>query len=205
MSTYGFFITSLIIVLIPGAGVLYTISVGVSKGKKASILATIGCTLGIIPHLFMSIVLSSFILNMSQGIFTAIKIVGALYFLYLGAGMIRSEVQLDLENSQGEDSSSSIVRRGVLISLLNPKITLFFFSFLPQYVSSTEDAFVFQSFLLGGIFIILTLVVFIGYGILAGAMKRLLISPGRFSILQKTFGVAFVIFAFKLALSPLSF
>ncbi len=204
MNTYTFFITSFIIILSPGTGVIYTISVGISKGKKASILAAFGCTAGIIPHLCLSIALSSLLVKMSSEAFTIMKLLGALYLLYLGVGMMLSKTKLDLESAKAEDSPVPIVRRGILINLLNPKLTLFFFSFLPQYVNSNGMNYIIESLAYGLAFMLLTLLVFIGYGILGGTAKRLIISsPKRMILLQKFFGVIFIIFAVQLALSPL--
>ncbi|MCH3965813.1 MAG: LysE family translocator [Clostridium sp.] len=203
MNTYTFFITSFIIILIPGAGVIYTISVGISKGKKASMIAAFSCTVGIVPHLCISIALSSLLVKMSSEAFTIMKLLGALYLLYLGAGMMLSKTKLKLENTKMEDRPISIVYRGILINLLNPKLTLFFFSFLPQYVNSYGMNYVIESLIYGLSFMILTLIVFIGYGILGGTAKKLIInSPKRINLLQKFFGIIFVIFAVQLTLSP---
>ena len=203
MNTYTFFITSFIIILIPGTGVIYTISVGISKGKKASILAAFGCTAGIIPHLCISIALSSLLVKMSSSAFTIMKLLGALYLLYLGAGMMLSKTKLKLENAKMEDNPVPIVCRGILINLLNPKLTLFFFSFLPQYVNSNGKNYIIESLTYGLTFMILTLIVFMGYGILGGTAKKLIInSPKRINLLQKFFGIIFVVFAVQLALSP---
>ena len=203
MNTYTFFITSFIIILIPGTGVIYTISVGVSKGKKASILAAFGCTAGIILHLCISIALSSLLVKMSSSAFTIIKLLGALYLLYLGVGMMLSKTKLKLENAKLENNPVPIVCRGILINLLNPKLTLFFFSFLPQYVNSNGKNYVIESLTYGLAFMILTLIVFMGYGILGGTAKKLIISsPKRINLLQKFFGIIFIVFAVQLALSP---
>lgn len=201
MSTYTFFITSLIIVLIPGTGVIYTISVGMMEGKKQSIFAALGCTAGIIPHLCVSIALSSLLLHMNSMVFTILKYAGVLYLIYLGIGMIFTKEKIHFTEVQTEHSACAIIRRGIFINLLNPKLTLFFFSFLPQYVSSGSDNYIKESFLLGLAFMLLTLVVFVIYGILAGTAKTWICSsPKRMSILQKCFGITFIGFAAKLAL-----
>lgn len=202
MNIISFFISSLIIVLIPGTGVIYTISTGITKGKKASIFAALGCTAGIIPHLCLSIALSSFILQMGSLAFNIVKIAGALYLLYLGIGMIASKSKLHFEHSQGELNALSIVRQGILINLLNPKLTIFFFSFLPQYISASNKNYFSQCLMLGLTFMLLTLIVFIGYGTLAGSAKKLIEkSPRTTSLLQKCFGLIFVTFAIQLGLS----
>lgn len=241
MDTSTFILTSLIIVLLPGTGVIYTISTGLTRGKKSSIIAAIGCTLGIIPHLIVSISLSSLLLKMNSQSFFILKILGGLYLLYLGIGMINSKADLDIsfnnaatvkehnnitrasnkpENNtataENYDSTTSInknkstnnlftiVTRGILINLLNPKLTLFFFSFLPQYVSTNSDSYIKTALLLGLVFMFITLIVFIGYGLLAGFMKSFLVnSPKRVKSIQNVFGIIFIIFAVKLSLSSM--
>jgi len=204
MNILSFFISSLIIILMPGTGVLYTISTGITKGKKASILAAIGCTAGIIPHLCLSIALSSFILRMDSQIFNIIKIAGALYLLYLGIGMVISKSKLSFESSQGDLKTIASVRQGILINLLNPKLTIFFFSFLPQYINTNNKSYFLQSLLFGLSFMLLSLIIFIGYGVLASSAKNLIEKSTYTSfILQKCFGLIFVIFAIQLGFSSI--
>lgn len=204
MNILSFFISSLIIVLIPGTGVIYTISTGLTKGKKASIFASIGCTAGIIPHLCLSIALSSLILQMGSQAFNIVKIAGALYLLYLGIGMMASKSKLNFEGSPDELKTLSIVQQGILINLLNPKLTIFFFSFLPQYISVSKKNYYSQCLMLGLAFMLLTLIVFIGYGILAGSAKTFIEkSPRATNILQKCFGLIFIVFAYQLGFSSI--
>lgn len=201
MNMYTFIIAALIIILIPGTGVIYTISTGITKGKKESVIAALGCTVGIIPHLMVSIVFSSLLLRMSEQAFFVLKIVGALYLFYLGVGMLLSKTKFDFSNSVNEDKATTIIRRGVLINLLNPKLTLFFFAFLPQYISNRQG-YVRESFWLGIVFMLLTFLVFVMYGILAGLMKTLVMkSPQRLQYMQQIFGSIFIVLAIKLAIS----
>jgi threonine/homoserine/homoserine lactone efflux protein len=204
MNIYSFLITSLIIILIPGTGVIFTLSIGITKGKNASILAALGCTIGIIPHLCASVVLSSLLAKMSNEAFVILKLMGALYLLYLGFGMILSKTKLEFSNIQMAAKPTAIIRHSILINLLNPKLTLFFFSFLPQYISSNSKHYSIEYLLYGFAFMLLTFVVFVGYGVLAGSAKTLFISsPKRLSLIQKIFGFLFVVFAIQLTLSSL--
>jgi threonine/homoserine/homoserine lactone efflux protein len=204
MNTFSFLITSFIIILIPGTGVTYTISTGIIKGKRASIFAALGCTMGIIPHLCVSIALSSFLMKMNNKAFLVLKLIGAIYLLYLGIGMIRSKTSFELTNSKSENKVSTIIRSGILINVLNPKLTLFFFSFLPQYAKSTSNNYMAECLFYGFAFMILTLLVFIGYGLLAGVTNKFFInSPKRISLLQKIFGIIFIVFAIQLAFSSI--
>lgn len=204
MTIIPFLISSIIIVLLPGTGVIYTISIGLTKGKKASVFAAFGCTAGIIPHLCLSIALSSFILQMGNFVFNIVKIAGALYLLYLGIGMVVSKSNLNLDNSKAESNALAIMRQGILINLLNPKLTVFFFSFLPQYISASNQNYFLQCIILGLAFMLLTLIVFIAYGTLAGSAKILIEkSPHITNMLQKCFGILFVIFSIQLGFSSI--
>lgn len=202
MNTYTFLISSFIIILMPGTGVLYTISVGIAKGKKGGMLAAAGCTAGIVPHLCISIVLSALFLNINANVFMVVKVLGALYLLYLGVGMIVSNNKLEFEKEQSENHFTAIICRGILLNLLNPKLTVFFFSFLPQYVSLNSENYVIKSLLYGLLFMIVTLIVFCGYGVLAEMAKKLLVGcPRRMHLLQVCFGIIFIIFAVQLVVT----
>lgn len=204
MNTYAFIITSLIIILIPGTGVIYTISTGLIKGKKVSIIAALGCTAGILPHLFVSIVLSSWLMKMSERAFFLLKCAGALYLLYLGVSMIVSKTKLEFSKTIDEDKAATIIRKGVLINLLNPKLTLFFFAYLPQYITSNGGRYIIESFILGIGFMILTFIVFVIYGVMAGLMKNMFIkSPKGLKYVQSLFGIIFIAFAVNLAMSSI--
>lgn len=204
MNTYTFIITSLIIVLLPGTGVIYTISNGLTKGKKASMIAAFGCTLGIVPHLILSVYLSSFLLEMNAKAFFVLKIIGSFYLLYLGIGMFISKSKLELTSNNNENTSKAIILRAILINFLNPKLTLFFFSFLPQYISSDSKNYVIDSLFLGLGFMLITLIVFIIYGLLANMMRKLFVNDNKkIAYVQKIFGIIFIIFSVKLGLASM--
>lgn len=204
MNTYAFIITSLIIILIPGTGVIYTISTGLIKGKKASIIAALGCTAGILPHLFVTIALSSWLMKMSERAFFLLKCAGVLYLLYLGISMIVSKKKLEFSKTIDEDKATTIIRKGVLINLLNPKLTLFFFAYLPQYINSNGGRYIIESIILGIAFMILTFIVFVIYGVMAGLMKAMFIkSPKGLKYVQSLFGIIFIAFAANLAMSSI--
>lgn len=204
MNTWTFVFSSLIIIVIPGTGVVYTVSNGLTKGRKASILAAIGCTAGIIPHLCASIALSSLLTRMNEQVFGVIKLAGALYLLWLGAGMLFSKSKLEFTGVQANESAIAIIRQGILINLLNPKLTLFFFSFLPQYVSAASKNYVGEAFLYGFSFMLMTFIVFAGYGMLAGLASSLITkSPKRLLRIRQLFGIIFIVFAIQLGISSL--
>ena len=204
MSTWTFVITSLIIILIPGTGVIYTISTGIENGKRAGALAAVGCTAGIVPHLCASIALSTLLMKMSTRVFCGMKLAGTGYLLYLGIKMLRSRESLTINNTQKKEVAAAIIFRGIFLNLLNPKLTLFFFSFLPQYVSTESQNYIAEALKYGAAFMLLTLIVFIGYGILAGFVSILIKNyPKRLIRIQQLFGLTFIAFAIHLGASLL--
>ena len=202
MISYGFILTSLIVVLIPGTGVIYTVSTGIIGSKKDSIAAAVGCTAGIIPHLVASIVGLSAIFHTSAFFFSVIKMIGVVYLLYLGVGMIRNKGGFTINERIKEESKLKIISKGILINLLNPKLSLFFFSFLPQFITNNVNGYLYQMIILSVFFMVLTLIVFIMYGVLANYFKSLIAaSPNMTRRIQQLFGIVFIGLAAKLALS----
>ena len=197
-----FLLTSLVVVLVPGTGVIYTVSTGIVHRWRASIAASIGCTAGILPHLSASILGLSAILHMSARIFQWIKIAGALYLLYLAWSMWRDTGALSFDTSAQKTSNSQIALKGFLINILNPKLTLFFFAFLPQFITSDATSTTNQMIVLGAVFMVMTLVIFILYGIFASVISTYLVnSPKSILWMQRSFSVVFAVLAVKLALS----
>ena len=129
-----FLLTSLIVILVPGTGVIYTVSAGLTQNRKAAMVAAIGCTLGIVPHLLAGIIGISALMHTSALIFRLIRYAGVAYLTYMGIGMLRSQGGLKLQENVDEINAFAIIRRGILINLLNPKLTIFFLSFLPQFI-----------------------------------------------------------------------
>ncbi|MBK8906258.1 MAG: LysE family translocator [Anaerolineaceae bacterium] len=202
MMNTEFLLTSLIVVLVPGTGVVYTISTGLAQRWRASIAAAFGCTLGIVPHLAASILGLSAILHMSALVFQVLKVVGALYLLYLAWGMWRDTGMFKIDQSIPKNTALQIALKGILINILNPKLTIFFFAFLPLFVSSEASSPTQQMLALGAIFMLLTLLIFVLYGILASGVSTYLInSPKMIRRVQKSFALVFAGLAVRLAMS----
>jgi threonine/homoserine/homoserine lactone efflux protein len=197
-----FLFTSLVVILIPGTGVIYTITTGLTLQWRASIAAAFGCTLGIVPHIMASILGVSAILNMSAQIFSAVKLAGALYLLYLAWNMWREAGIIDVTQKTTETSVRQIITRAVAINLLNPKLTIFFFAFLPLFVSENAVSPTMEMVILSVLFMGMTFIVFAGYGILASGIRAYLMKSSRaVKRLQQTFAVILAGFAVELALS----
>jgi len=202
MLSAEFLLTSLVVVIVPGTGVIYTVSTGLTQRWRASIAAALGCTAGIIPHLIASILGLSAILHMSARAFQVLKIAGALYLLYLAWSMWRDTGTLKFDQATPKIGGFQIAVKGVLINILNPKLTIFFFAFLPLFVSPDAASPTQQMIGLSAVFMGMTFVIFALYGILAsGISSYLMNSPKTIRRLQRSFAVIFAALAVKLALS----
>jgi threonine/homoserine/homoserine lactone efflux protein len=197
-----FLLTSLVVVLIPGTGVIYTVSNGLFLGWRASIAAAFGCTAGIVPHLSASILGLSAILHMSALAFQIVKFAGAGYLLYLAWAMWHETGALKFNSPSSEKSLWPIVRRGFLINILNPKLSIFFLAFLPLFVSPDASSPTFQMIILSIIFMAMTLVIFILYGISANSVRRYVVnSPKLILWLQRSFAATFAVLGVKLSMT----
>ncbi|MCG8053025.1 MAG: LysE family translocator [Candidatus Thiodiazotropha endolucinida] len=195
-----FLITSLIVVLIPGTGVLYTVSTGLTKGWRASIFAAFGCTAGIIPHLVASVFGLAAILHTSAVAFQILKFLGVLYLAYLAWEMWKDSGRIKLENTCSEKKYCKIAVRAFLINILNPKLSIFFLAFLPQFVPTDAQNPIPYMLYLSVAFMLMTLIVFIGYGILANQVRLYVSqSPKIVQGIQRVFSGLFVVIGFKLA------
>jgi threonine/homoserine/homoserine lactone efflux protein len=200
MVSTEFLITSLILVLIPGTGVIYTLSTGLFQGLRASFAAAFGCTLGIVPSMLASIFGLAVILNTSALAFQVVKFAGVAYLLYLAWCMWTETGGLTLGKKEAQNINLfQVALKGCLINVLNPKLTLFFLAFLPQFIVTNIASTVGQMLLLGGIFMGMTLVVFILYGVLASKARQYLIGSSNVAkYLQRAFAASFALLAAKL-------
>lgn len=202
MVTTEFLITSLIVVLIPGTGVIYTLSTGLFQGWKASIFAAMGCTLGIVPHLLASITGLAALLHMSAVTFQAIKYIGVVYLLYLAWTMWKQTGVLQLEGDADGVTAGKIAVKGFLINILNPKLSLFFLAFLPQFVPTNSASPLQAMLFLRGIFMAMTLAIFILYGLFANWVSVYVVNSPRVKrISQRSFAAIFAMLGINLALS----
>ena len=199
--TIEFLLTSLIIVASPGTGVLYTLAAGLSRGPRASIVAAFGCTLGIVPHMAAAIMGLAALLHTSALAFETLKYLGVAYLLYMAWNALREKGALSLDGEIGPRSNTQVIVSAILINILNPKLSIFFFAFLPQFVSADEPHPLSRMFELSGVFMLLTLAVFVGYGLFAASIRRHVISrPQVLTWMRRTFAAAFVALGVKLAL-----
>jgi threonine/homoserine/homoserine lactone efflux protein len=202
MVTLQFLITSFIVVLIPGTGVVFTVSTGIAQGKKASIFASTGCTAGIIPHLLATVLGLAAILHASAVAFQTLKYAGAAYLFYLAYVTWKDKSAFVINENQKSLNPYKLMWRGVLLNILNPKLTIFFLAFLPQFVDSNAASPLGQLLLLSGIFMLMTFAVFVVYGFLAHAFRKVVIeSPRVQAWLRKSFAATFAGLGMNLAFS----
>lgn len=197
-----FLVTSLIVVLMPGTGVIYTVSTGLFKGWRAGMVAALGCTLGILPHLAACILGLSAVLHMSAVAFQILRLVGAAYLLYLAWSMWRENGGFELEEDGKPASSKQIIIKAVLINILNPKLTVFFLAFLPLFINPEAASPLPQLVLLSAIFMGITAAVFVLYGLLAHSVRNWIVGSKKgIRRIRRTFAVLFAGMGLKLALS----
>jgi threonine/homoserine/homoserine lactone efflux protein len=197
-----FLLTSLIVVVSPGTGVLYTLAAGLSRGSRASVVAAFGCTLGIVPHMAAAVMGLAALLHTSALAFQTLKYLGVAYLLYMAWATLRERGSLKVEPERAERRSRQVIVHAILINILNPKLSIFFFAFLPQFVSATEPHPLSRMMGLSLVFMALTFAVFVGYGLFAAAIRTHVISrPAVLTWMRRTFAAAFVALGAKLALA----
>ena len=203
--TPEFLVTSIVVILLPGTGVLYTLAVGLSRGGRASVFAAFGCTLGILPHIGASVVGLAALLHASALAFQVVKVLGVAYLLWMAWSVLRAGGALavpDADSVVEKKSALRIVVAGVLVNILNPKLSLFFLAFLPQFVPASAVAPTATMLMLAAVFMALTFVVFVGYGAFASVMRRQVIArPRVMAWLRRSFAAAFAVLGVRLALA----
>ena len=196
----AFLITSLVIVATPGTGALYTLAAGLTRGSRASILAAFACTLGTVPHLVAAVTGLAAVLHASGVAFNAIKYAGVAYLLYMAWATWRDKGALSVDESEKPSSWRSVIAAGITLNLLNPKLTIFFFAFLPQFVPAGEPGALAQMLGLSAVFMAMTFVVFAGYGVAAAALRdKVLSRPKLVERIRKAFAATFVALSARLA------
>lgn len=197
-----FLVTSLIVVASPGTGVIYTLAAGLSRGARASIVAAFGCTLGIIPHIAAAILGLAALLHTSAVAFQIFKYIGVAYLLYMAWNTLQEHGALRVEKQTTTRTHRQTIVEAILINILNPKLSIFFLAFLPQFVSAGEAQPLVRMSELSAVFMLMTFVVFAGYGLFAASIREHVISrPRVVTWMRRTFAGAFALLGAKLALS----
>ncbi|MDT9698041.1 LysE family translocator [Streptomyces sp. P17] len=196
----AFVLTTLVVVATPGTGVVYTLAAGLSHGRRASVVAAFACALGIVPHMVATITGVAALLHASATAFQILKYAGVAYLLYMAWATLRDKETITVDRTAAPLSVGRTIVRGGLINLLNPKLTMFFFAFLPQFVDPDGPRAVPRMLALSGVFMLATFVVFALYGVLAASVRDQLIArPGVMTWLRRSFAGSFVALGAKLA------
>jgi threonine/homoserine/homoserine lactone efflux protein len=202
MITVEFLITSLIVVLIPGTGVVFTVSTGLARGRRGSIFAALGCTAGIVPHLLATVLGLAALMHTSAVAFQMLKYAGVAYLLYLGYATWNDRSTFSIEEAPSKSTATRLIIKAFLLNILNPKLTIFFLAFLPQFIEPRALSPLVQLLLLSAVFMAMTFVVFVIYGLLAHAFRRAVIeSPRVQAWLRRGFAATFAGLGTQLALS----
>lgn len=200
--TIAFLLTTLIVVVSPGTGVIYTLAAGLSRGWRASLVAALGCTLGIVPHIAAAMLGLAAVLHASPVAFGVLKYAGVLYLLYLAWGALRESGSLQVERVADRRSNMRVIRDAILINILNPKLAVFFMAFLPQFVPADDAQPMLHMAGLSAVFMAVTFVVFALYGGFAAVMRdQVMARPRVLAWMRRIFASAFTALAVKLALA----
>ena len=201
MISFQFLLTAFVVVVAPGTGVIYTLALGLGQGRRAAVAAAVGCTFGIVPHLLAAILGLAAILHTSALLFTVVKFAGVAYLLWLAWSALSSEGALAITPDRSRDADWRIARRGALINILNPKLSIFFLALLPPFLSGDPGTATAEMVLMGGIFMAMTFGVFVVYGVFAAAARDYLLQSERIMRwMSRGFAAVFAGLAGRLAL-----
>jgi threonine/homoserine/homoserine lactone efflux protein len=200
--SWDFVFTSLIMVATPGTGVLVTLAAALTHGRRAAIIAAFGCTLGILPHMLTAITGLAAVLHASALAYEVIRYAGVAYLAYMAVMVLREQGTLSINTHQPARSDRQTIISAILVNLLNPKLSIFFFAFLPQFVSAETGDSLWRMFELSLVFMGMTFVIFVLYGLCAAAVRDHIISRASVMTgLRRGFAAAFVGLSIKLAIT----
>jgi threonine/homoserine/homoserine lactone efflux protein len=198
--SWSFLLTSLIVIVSPGTGVLYTLAAALTRGARASVAAAFGCTLGILPAMSAAMLGLAAVLHTSALAFSALKWCGVIYLFYMAWQALRETGALSVEGRLDQRSSWQVVITGFLINILNPKLSIFFLAFLPQFIAADETNPLSRMLELSGAFMLMTFVVFVLYGLFAAWVRdRVVSKPGVMKWLRRGFASGFALLGARLA------
>lgn len=200
--TIAFLLTTLVVVLTPGTGVVYTLSTALTSGRRAGLAAAVGCTVSLVPHLVAAVTGLAAVLRAGTPAFRVVTWLGVAYLLWMAWSALRDRGPLPVDGDGPPRPATRLILDGVLVNLLNPKVTVFFVAFLPQFVPPHVPAATTRMLACGTVFMLTTFVVFAGYGLLAGTLRhRVLARPRLTALLRRGFAGSFLALGLGLALA----
>lgn len=200
MLSLQFLITAIVVCIAPGTGVIYTLALGLGQGRRAAVAAAVGCTFGIVPHLAAATLGLAALLHTSALLFQIVKFAGVAYMLYLAWQALKADGALAVRSDTRATPMGKIAVRGALINILNPKLSIFFLALLPPFLSGNPATVTSEMILLGAVFMALTFVIFVLYGVFAAfARDWLLRSESVMRWLNRSFAAMFAALGVRLA------
>ena len=200
MISLQFLLTAFVVCIAPGTGVIYTLALGLGQGRRAAIAAALGCTFGIVPHLLAATLGLAAVLHTSAVLFNVVKFAGVAYLIYLAWQALKSGGALAIQPDAKPQAMAQIAKRGALINILNPKLSIFFLALLPPFLSGNPATATAEMVMLGAIFMAMTFVIFVAYGVFAAfTRQKILQSAAIMAWLNRTFAAIFGALALRLA------
>jgi threonine/homoserine/homoserine lactone efflux protein len=196
-----FWLTTLVVIITPGTGVLFTVAVALADGRRAGAVAAAGNTLAVLPHLAAAVSGAAVLLATSPVAFTVVKWLGVAYLLYMAWSGVRHAAEPPATAGLSPSAGRTVLR-AVLVNLLNPKLTVFFLALLPQFVTPDRPGAVARMLGLGLVFLGTTFAALVGYAMAAAAVRdRIIARPAALAAVRRALAVSFVGLGVRLALT----
>ena len=195
-----FLIASAILAIAPGPDIVYVLTRGITQGKRAGFAAALGFATGVIFHTALAALGIAALIRSSEFAFTLVRYAGAGYLIYLGIRMLASRSAFRLGQDNATLALWTVYKQSVIGNVLNPKVTLFFLSFLPQFINMNAGRIELQMVLLGVLFMLQTVIIFGAIAVFSGAIgDRLRANPAIANRLNLFAGVIFVALGIRVA------
>lgn len=201
-TAYIFMMASAVLALVPGPDNIFVLTQSALYGRVAGIFITLGLCTGILVHTAAVTFGVAVLFQTSEIAFNALKVAGAVYLLYLAWQAFRADAALLGKPKQSDMSALKLYTRGVIMNITNPKVAIFFLAFLPQFADSSQGSMTLQLFTLGGLFMMVSLVIFSVITWMAGYLgRRLQRSTKTQTTMNRVAGMVFVALALRLIVS----
>ena len=195
-----FFTASLLLGLAPGPDNIFVLTQSTLHGRSAGLLVMLGLCTGLVVHSLAVALGAAAILQTSVLAFTVLKLAGAAYLLSLAWGALRAGAASLPTTAAQAPAAGALYRRGIIMNITNPKVAIFFLAFLPQFADPARGSVAVQIMLLGGLFIVATILVFGGVALAAGSLRQWLLRSERSQVvLNRVAGLVFIGLAARLA------
>jgi len=203
-SLISFAVASVALLVIPGPAVIYIVNRSVADGRQIGLAAVVGLELGTFMHVLAATVGLSAILATSENAFNVVKYLGASYLIFIGLRTLTRKPEA-ISTSASSMTQSQAFRQGFIINTLNPKIALFFLSFLPQFIDPNISSNARQSLILGSVFVLCGFVIDGVYALTASSLREVLVKGKALPFIQQyVAGVVFVLLGAAAALAKVS-